>query len=107
MDERLQELLSMPDYDLMATARSWIDNELRYEHQLIDALITKFTKAKAQHEEQVRGLVEACEQILVSHYNLYKSTFGENSDPEGDIPRKELKQALSAHRARVEREGEK
>lgn len=43
--------------------------------------------------EQV--LREALEKMIISHENLYKSCFGENSDPQLDCIRREAQEALA------------
>ena len=43
----------------------------------------------------VARLREACQEMLGGHFNLYKSLFGERSNPEDDIVRKQLKAALA------------
>lgn len=45
--------------------------------------------------EQLRIAREALEAMLVSHFNLYKSTFGETSNPEDDLIRIQAREALA------------
>ena len=41
-------------------------------------------------------IIQAIDEMLGGHYNLYKCEFGETSDPEDDICRKRLKEAREA-----------
>lgn len=43
-----------------------------------------------------REIIQAIDEMLGGHYNLYKCEFGETSDPEDDICRKRLKEAREA-----------
>jgi hypothetical protein len=54
-----------------------------------DILKKRIRELPAQAE-----LLEACKVMLESHFNLYKKVFGEKSDPEIDVVRKQLKAAL-------------
>lgn len=45
-------------------------------------------------EEKLRLAEEALEEMLTSHFNLYKSVFGENADPENDLVRLKARAAL-------------
>ncbi len=66
---------------IAVTGRNW---KLGYCWKEIDSL-----KAKLKIAE------EALESMLSSHFNLYKVCFGENQDPNVDIPRKECIEALT------------
>lgn len=43
----------------------------------------------------LRKVEKAARNMLGGHFNLYKSVFGETSDPNNDIVRKDLTKALS------------
>lgn len=45
-------------------------------------------------EDEVVRLRETIRRLLVSHENMYKSVFGEQSDPDNDIVRREALAAL-------------
>ena len=45
-------------------------------------------------KEDLEYIKMAINEMLGGHYNLYKSNFGEQSNPEDDIVRKQLKEAL-------------
>jgi hypothetical protein len=58
-------------------------NYISKSPQIISDLVSKLSTA-----------IEALEEMLDSHYNLYKSTFGEDSNPDNDLVRLKAQQAI-------------
>ena len=47
-----------------------------------------------RYEKHIEDLREVVDKLLISHFNLYKSTFGEFANPNDDIIRKEAVKTL-------------
>ena len=71
-------------------------DELKHLHTWLTAW--SFSNAdRDRYKALCQKMAEASEQMLGGHFNLYKSVFGENSEPEHDIVRKELKYVLAEY----------
>lgn len=86
MDLRTQELQA----EIKRLREGYLADENGNEYVAVCILKEKISELK----EKLALAVEGLEGLLESHFNLYKSVFGESSNPEDDLVRIKARDTL-------------